>query len=83
MESTDKNKPSDEELVGDLKGNTLLIYWYMIRANKPLGAREIQRNTGLSSSRVCWVCISVQGGSLLQDSFYMLCSSHRCLFLPS
>ncbi|MGY5859378.1 MAG: helix-turn-helix domain-containing protein [Candidatus Thorarchaeota archaeon] len=50
MESTDKNKPSDEELVGDLKGNTLLIYWYMIRANKPLGAREIQRNTGLSSS---------------------------------
>lgn len=41
---------TDDELAGDLKGNTLVIYWHMIRANKPLGAREIQRNTGLSSS---------------------------------
>ncbi|TFH06652.1 MAG: transcriptional regulator [Candidatus Thorarchaeota archaeon] len=50
MESPDKNLSSDEELVDELKGKTLLIYWYMIRTNKPLGAREIQRNTGLSSS---------------------------------
>ncbi|TFG29985.1 transcriptional regulator [Candidatus Thorarchaeota archaeon] len=50
MESPDKNKPADDEFGGELKGRTLLVYWYMIRANKPLGAREIQRETGLSSS---------------------------------
>jgi len=50
MESPGKNEAGDDEFGGELKGNTLLVYWYMIRANKPLGAREIQRKIGLSSS---------------------------------
>lgn len=50
MEKPTNSDSSDDEFGGELKGNTLLIYWYMIRVNKPLGAREIQRKTGLSSS---------------------------------
>ena len=50
MEKPTNGDSSDDEFGGELKGNTLLIYWYMIRVNKPLGAREIQRKTGLSSS---------------------------------
>ena len=33
----------------NLKGKTLKIYFYMLSQNKPLSAREIQRNIGLSS----------------------------------
>ena len=50
MDNPDKDTIEDTEFDENLKGNTLVIYWYMIRANKPLGAREIQRKTGLSSS---------------------------------
>ncbi|MHA1137445.1 MAG: helix-turn-helix domain-containing protein [Candidatus Thorarchaeota archaeon] len=50
MAGPESNKPTDDEFGGELKGRTLLVYWYMIRANKPLGAREIQRATELSSS---------------------------------
>jgi hypothetical protein len=50
MERPGKNEAEDDEFGGELKGNTLLVYWCMIRANKPLGAREIQRKIGLSSS---------------------------------
>jgi predicted DNA-binding transcriptional regulator len=45
--------PSIDELsqiAEQLRGNTLIVYWYMVRTNKPLGAREIQRAVGLSSS---------------------------------
>ena len=38
------------EVDAQLRGNTLVVYWYMLRCNKPLGAREIQRAVGLSSS---------------------------------
>ena len=34
----------------ELYGNTLSIYWFMFRENKPYSAREIQRRVGLSSS---------------------------------
>ena len=36
--------------VDDLHGNTLAVYWFMIRENKPHSAREIQRRVGLSSN---------------------------------
>ena len=31
-------------------GNTLSVYWFMIRENQPHSAREIQRRIGLSSN---------------------------------
>ncbi len=34
----------------ELKGNTLLVYWYLLRHNKPYSAREIQRSVGISSA---------------------------------
>ncbi|MHA1929845.1 MAG: winged helix-turn-helix domain-containing protein [Candidatus Thorarchaeota archaeon] len=34
----------------ELYGNTLSVYWFMFRENKPHSAREIQRRVGLSSS---------------------------------
>jgi len=33
-----------------LHGNTLSVYWFMIRENQPHSAREIQRRVGLSSN---------------------------------
>ena len=39
-----------DEIASELKGNTLLIYWLMLRRNCPQRAREIQRLAGLSSS---------------------------------
>jgi predicted DNA-binding transcriptional regulator len=39
-----------DNIASELKGNTLLIYWLMLRQNRPYRAREIQRIVGLSSS---------------------------------
>ncbi|MGV9170023.1 MAG: hypothetical protein ACOC38_08815 [Promethearchaeia archaeon] len=39
-----------DAIESELKGNTLLIYWLMLRENRPLRAREIQRLLNLSSS---------------------------------
>lgn len=39
-----------DKIAIELKGNTLLIYWLMLRQNTPRRAREIQRLAGLSSS---------------------------------
>lgn len=44
--STDTNTASTEEL----HGNTLSVYWFMLRENQPHSAREIQRRIGLSSN---------------------------------
>ena len=44
-ESTNNNLENNE-----LYGNTLSIYWFMFRENRPYSAREIQRRVGLSSS---------------------------------
>ncbi len=48
-ENSDHEEDSDQ-LSRELKGNTLIVYWFMIRSNKPFSAREIQRKVGLSSS---------------------------------
>ena len=34
----------------ELHGNTLSVYWFMVRENQPHSAREIQRRVGLSSN---------------------------------
>ena len=36
--------------IDGLHGNTLSVYWFMIRENRPHSAREIQRRVGLSSN---------------------------------
>ncbi len=48
----DKNNegPEPEDLASQLNGNTLVVYWFMLRNSKPYSAREIQRKTGISSS---------------------------------
>jgi len=45
--SDDDSSPSAEE---ELYGNTLSVYWFMVRENQPYSAREIQRRVGLSSN---------------------------------
>ncbi|PVX24915.1 MAG: hypothetical protein CW691_06125 [Candidatus Bathyarchaeum sp.] len=43
-------KEKDElQAFGELKGNTLLVYLYLVRHPNPVGAREIQRNLDFSS----------------------------------
>lgn len=43
----------DEVIESELKGKTLLVYMYLIRANQPtVGVREVQRALGFSSPSV-------------------------------
>ena len=40
----------DERVASELKGNTLRVYWYLLRASKDfVGPREVQRKLGFSS----------------------------------
>jgi hypothetical protein len=51
MEEEKQETPeSDNELLLQLSGRTLRVYWYMLNHQKPLGVREIQRGTKLSSA---------------------------------
>ena len=50
IENREERDHVSERLTMELRGNTLLLYWYMLRHNRPLRAREIQRAVGLSSS---------------------------------
>ncbi len=36
----------------ELKGKTLLVYWYMLRSRSGVGVREVQRSLGFSSPSV-------------------------------
>ena len=44
-----KENPTDEELAELVKGKTLNVYWYLLRHQEPLTAREVQRGAELSS----------------------------------
>jgi len=45
--------PSLAEIESQLKGKTLLVYWFMLRAqDSPVGVREVQRKLGFSSPSV-------------------------------
>jgi predicted DNA-binding transcriptional regulator len=47
-------EPDQKEIEAQLKGNTLRIYWYLLKAGhgKPIGIRQVQRDIGLSSPSV-------------------------------
>lgn len=38
--------------IEELEGNSLSVYAYIVRANKPVGTREVTRGAGLSSTSV-------------------------------
>jgi hypothetical protein len=46
-----KDLQQDEEVIAsDLKGNTLRVYWHLLRnSQNPAGPREVQRELGFSS----------------------------------
>jgi len=55
MISMSKSKPSQDlaQIESELKGKTLLVYWYMLRSfGSQVGVREIQRSLKLSSPSV-------------------------------
>ena len=44
---------SEKEIESQLKGKTLLVYWFMLRSpDSPVGVREVQRRLGFSSPSV-------------------------------
>jgi predicted DNA-binding transcriptional regulator len=44
---------SDAEIESQLKGKTLLVYWFLLKSQEsPVGVREIQRKLGFSSPSV-------------------------------
>ncbi len=49
-EDDQSEERSDDELLQLLRGNTLLVYWFLLRNNRSYTAREVQRRTGISSS---------------------------------
>lgn len=44
------NESENEDLELELKGRTMRVYWYMLQNREPLGRRDIQRGTRLSSA---------------------------------
>ncbi|MCP8315923.1 MAG: hypothetical protein H3Z52_11065 [archaeon] len=41
-----------EKIEAELKGKTLLVYWYMIKQSNPVGIREVQRALRFSSPSI-------------------------------
>ena len=46
------SSPMHESTIDELEGNTLSVYAYIVRVNKPVGVREVTRGANLSSSSV-------------------------------
>jgi hypothetical protein len=47
------SEPTSAEIESQLKGKTLIVYWFMLRApDLPVGVREVQRELGFSSPSV-------------------------------
>ena len=49
---SNKSQKSLEKIEAELKGKTLLVYWYMIKQSGPVGIREIQRALKFSSPSI-------------------------------
>ena len=49
---SDKGQKGLEKIEAELKGKTLLVYWYMIKQGNPVGIREIQRALKFSSPSI-------------------------------
>jgi len=46
----EKSKANEETIASQLKGNTLRVYWYLLRfAHSSVGPREVQRGLSFSS----------------------------------
>ena len=49
---SDKGQKGLEKIEAELKGKTLLVYWYMIKQSNPVGIREIRRALKFSSPSI-------------------------------
>lgn len=52
MADAGSDKDRLREIEAKLKGKTLHVYWYLLKANSPVGVREIQRGLNMSSPSV-------------------------------
>ncbi len=52
MADAGSDKDRLREIEAKLKGKTLHVYWYLLKANNPVGVREIQRGLNMSSPSV-------------------------------
>lgn len=50
--NTTENPPSELHVASKLKGKTLLVYWYLLKRNSPVGVREVQKALNFSSPSV-------------------------------
>jgi len=50
FKSSKDDREEKEIFENELRGTTLAVYWFMLKQDRPLGAREIQRELELSSS---------------------------------
>jgi DNA-binding transcriptional ArsR family regulator len=68
---------TEDVLEQALTGKTLIVYFYMLRHNSPISARELQRRVGLSSpSLVLHHLAKLQNLDLVataEDGSYILC----------
>ncbi len=47
-----RDKPNENAIESELRGNTLRVYWYMLSQNEAVGVREVQRAIDMSSPSV-------------------------------
>lgn len=48
----DGSQVDEEKIESELKGNTLRVYWMMLRSSGGISAREVQKALGFSSPRL-------------------------------
>jgi hypothetical protein len=62
---------NDEKDQTEVSGNTLRVYWYVLRKGQDCGVREVQRVLGFSSSSTAHYHLEklVDKGILIRDSY--------------
>ncbi len=66
------NTLDERKVITELRGNTLLVYWYLLRKRQnPAGVREVQRALGFSSSSTASYHLEklTELGLVAKDSF--------------
>jgi DNA-binding transcriptional ArsR family regulator len=66
------NTLDERKVLTELRGNTLLVYWYLLRKRQnPAGVREVQRALGFSSSSTASYHLEklTELGLVAKDSF--------------
>jgi len=63
--------PNNGKEQEEISGNTLLVYWYLLRKRQSCGVREIQRALGFSSSSTAHYHLEklIYKGVLTKDSY--------------